>query len=514
MSTTISRRTVLAGTSVTALWAIAGPPNAQAATKPSLTITTGSDFSSLDPDKYVTGQDYLLYGNMFEGLYGLDENSKLTPALAEKCDISADGLAYTFTLRAGAIWHNGDPVTTDDVIFSIKRTLEPGRNSRSAFIAGNIASIDRVDERKFVVRLKTIDALTLEKLGLHWQVKPKAYIEKVGNEAFTAHPVGSGPFEFVERRPSQYVKMRAFEKHWGRVPKVGEVTVRIAPEEQGRLAQVMAGESDVVWPVSPVLGSRLGSQPNVQVIRVPTYLNVFLQLNSKHPEMSKRGVRQAFWMAIDRAQLFKTMIGAYGNLEELWCMEGQVGCSAPVTPYPYDPKRARALLEESHFDFTKPVKFVAQAPGRIAQAKELAEAITEYLRRVGVNVDLKVMEYGAWGAVHSAKDKDPSVAMLFAPAPDPSADVAYRLQTQIASTGRFTWASLPEVDEKLQRINRFTDLKARDKFVGEVLLNIHDEALVIPLWSLSTIYVAGKSINFKIPPFLSAPLLWNVEKKV
>jgi peptide/nickel transport system substrate-binding protein len=513
MPTKISRRAVLAGTSITALYAVAGSPAAQAATKPSLIMTTGSDFSSLDPDKYVTGQDYLLYGNMFEGLYGLDANSKLAPALAEKCDVSADGLAYTFTLRPGAVWHNGDSVTTDDVIFSINRTLDPGRNSRAAFIADNIAGIDRIDDKHFVVRLKAVDALTVEKLGLHWQVKPKAYIEKVGDDGFARQPIGSGPFEFVERRPGQHVKMKAFEKHWGRVPKVADVTVRIAPEEQGRLAQVMAGESDVVWPLSPILAGRLGSQPNLQVLRVPTYLNILIKFNGKHKELSKRGVRQAFCMAIDRAQLFKTMVGGYGEQEELWCSGGQTGCSAPVAPYPYDPKRARALLEESQFDFATPVKFAAMAPGRVAQSKETAEVITEYLQRVGVKVDLNVIEYGAWTKIHSAKEKDPTVAMLFAVAPDPSQDVAYRLQTQIASTGAFTWASLPEIDDKLKRINNFTDLAEREKFVGEILKTVHDEALVLPLWALNTIYVANKAVDFKIPPFLSAPLLWNVTKK-
>lgn len=512
MSTAVSRRTVLAGTSLTALSALVQPPYARAAGKPSLTMTTGSDFSSLDPDKYVTGQDYLLYGNMFEGLYGVDENGKLAPALAEKCDISADGLAYTFTLRRGAIWHNGDPVTSDDVIFSIKRTAEPGRNTRTTFITGNIANVDRVDDRQFTVRLKAVDALTLEKLGLHWQVKPKAYIEKVGDAGFAAHPIGSGPFEFVERRPAQYVKMRAFEKHWGRVPKIGEVLVKIAPEEQSRLAQVLAGESDVVWPISPVLSSRLAGSPNVQVIRVPTYLNALIKFNGNHAELRKREVRQAFAMAIDRVQLFKTMIGDYGSPEELWCSSGQIGCNAPVTPYPFDPKQARALLEKAKFDFSTPVKFVAMAPGRVAQSKETAEVITANLQNVGVQVDLKVTEYGAWTVIHGAKEKDPTVAMIFALAPDPSVDVAYRLQTQIARTGTWSWAPLPELDEKLSRVNNFTDLAAREKFVGEILQRVHEEALVLPLWAINTVYIAKKSVDFKIPPSLSAPLLWNVNK--
>ena len=508
---TVSRRTVLSGTAAAAIAGVVST-SVKAQGKPSLTMTTGSDFSSLDPDKYVTGQDYLLYGNMFEGLYGLDGNSDLVPALAERCDISADGLTYTFTLRAGAIWHNGDPVTADDVIFSIKRTLDPGRNSRSAFIAGNIADFEQLDNRRVQVRLKSVDALTLEKLGLHWQVKPKAYIESVGDDGFARHPIGSGPFEFVERRPNQFVKMKAFGKHWGRVPKVNDVTIKIAAEEQGRLAQVMAGESDVVWPVSPVLASRLGNQPNLQVLRVPTFLNALLKLNGKHPEISKRGVRQALAMAIDREQLFKTMILGYGDRQELWCTAGQIGCDATVQPYLYDPKKARSLLEESRFDFATPLKFITMAPGRVAQSKETAEVITEFLQRVGIKIDLRVLEFGAWSAVHSAKEKDSTVAFLFATAPDPSKDVAYRLQTQIASTGAFTWASLPDLDQKLLKINAFTDLAARAKYVGELLASIHEQAMVVPLWSLNTVYVARKGIDFSIPPFLSAPLLWNINK--
>jgi peptide/nickel transport system substrate-binding protein len=478
----------------------------------SLTIAIGSDVGSLDPDKYTNWNDYWSYGNLFEGLFRPNDKGDLVPALAEKHEPSADGLSHKFTLRA-AKFHNGDPVTSDDFIFSVARTRDPAIQNQRASLLNNITEIVRHDEKSFTVKLKVVDADTIAKLSLYWQLKPKKYIEQVGNAEFAKKPVGTGPFQFVDRQPQQFLKMRAFDGYWGQKSKVGEVTIKIAPEEQSRIAQVMAGEADVATPISPVLAARMGSMPNLQVVRVPAFTNILVYFNKFHAETQKPEVRQALCMAIDREAMLKTIMLGYAAPQELWCTSAQPGCSLQgITAYKYDPDKARDLLKKANFDFGKPLKFVGMAPGRVAASKETCEAIAEYLKRVGVQVDLQILEFGAWNQIKQAKQKDPSVGMIYATGPDPSKDVAYKLQVNTHSTLATSWVFDKENDEMLAKMNNFTDMKEREAFNNKVLRRMHDQAYFLPLWANDTLYVANKSVNFTVAPFLAFAPLENVAK--
>lgn len=513
--TAIDRRQLMAGAAGASLasFSLLNFPNKAHAATDTLTITIGNDVGNLDPDKYTNWNDYWAYGNMFEGLYRPNEKGDLAPGLAEGVQISPNGLQYRFTLRANAKFHNGDPVTSDDIIFSVQRTRDPAIQNQRASLLNNIERIEKIDDRTFVVHVRQIDADTIAKLSLYWQVKPKKYIESVGNDAFAQKPVGTGPFAFVERKRSEFLKMRAFDGFWGPKAKVKDVTIKIAPEEQSRLAQVMAGETDAATPISPVLAARIAQMPTLQVIRVPAFLNVLVYFGTKHPEMAKKEVRQAMCMAIDREAMIKTIMLGYAAPQELWCTPAQAACSLDgLTSYKYDPDRARDMLKKANFDFSKPIKFVGMAPGRVAASKETCEAITEYLKRIGVQVDLQIMEFGAWNAVKQAKEKDPSVAMIYATGPDPSKDVAYKLQVNTQSQLMTSWVFDKTNDDMLAKMNNFTDMKERDAYLNKILRHYHEQAFFLPLWANDTLFVASKAVKLDVQPYIAYAVLDSTAK--
>ena len=477
-----------------------------------LTISIGHDVGNLDPDHYTNWNDYWAYGNLFEGLFRPDDKGDLVPALAEKHEPSADGLSHKFTLRA-AKFHNGDPVTSDDFIFSIARSRDPATQNQRASLLNNIVNIERHDDKSFTVHLKAIDADTIAKFSLYWQLKPKKYIEQVGSAEFAKKPVGTGPFQFVDRQPNQFLKMKAFADYWGPKAKVSEVTLKVAPEEQSRLAQVMAGEADAATPISPVLAARIAAMPTLEVVRVPAFTNIVVYFNKFHAETQKLEVRQALSMAIDRPALLKSIMLGYAAPQELWCTSAQPACSQQgVTPYHYDPNKARDLLKKANFDFGKPLRFVGMAPGRVAASKETCEAIAEYLKRIGVQVDLQILEFGAWNQIKQAKQKDPTVAMIYATGPDPSKDVAYKLLVNTRSTLATSWVFDKENDEMLAKLNNFTDMNERNAFINKILRRMHDEAYFLPLWANDTLYVTSKKVNFKVAPFLAFAPLQDISK--
>ena len=476
-------------------------------TAKTLTISIGSDVGNLDPDKYNNWNDYWAYGNIFEGLFRPDAKGDLVPGLAEKHEPSDDGLSHKFTLRA-AKFHNGDPVTSDDFIFSIARSRDPAIQNQRSSLLDNIVGIERHDDKSFTIKLKIVDADTIAKLSLYWQLKPKKYIEQVGNAEFSKKPVGTGPFQFVDRQPNQFLKLRAFDDYWGSKAKVRDITIRIAPEEQSRLAQVMAGEADVASPVSPVLAARIAAMPTLQLVRVPAFTNILVYFNTFHAETTKLEVRQALTMAVDRPALLKSIMLGYAAPQELWCTSAQPACSLEgVTPYSYNPDKARDLLKKANFDFGKPLRFVGMAPGRVAASKETCEAIAEYLKRIGIQVDLQILEFGAWNQIKQARQKDPTVAMIYATGPDPSKDVGYKLQVNTRSDLVTSWVFDKDNDAMLDQLNNFMSAKERDAFINKALRRMHDKAYFMPLWANDTLYVAKKGVNLTVAPFLAfAPL--------
>ncbi len=227
--------------------------------KPSLTIAAGADVLTTNPFKISVGGDYVFFANVFEGLYGHDTDGRLAPTLAESVKISDDGLVYDFTLKP-AKFHNGDAVTAEDVRFSWQFGVDPKTgNARGAVLLTNIADIEVQSERQLRIHLKQRDAAMLENMELFFMIVPKRYFESVGPDGFAEKPVGTCPFAFVEQRIREYIKLRGFEGHWGRVPQVGDLTIKIVPQDQARIAQVQTGEADIVTAVPPALAPHLGA---------------------------------------------------------------------------------------------------------------------------------------------------------------------------------------------------------------------------------------------------------------
>ena len=487
---------------------------AWAADAKSLVIVIGSDVGSLDPDKYTNWNDYWAYGNMFEGLYRPNEKGDLVPGLAESVEVSPDGLTYRFRLRAGAKFHNGDPVTSDDVIFSINRSRDPAIQNQRASLLDNIAEVVRTDDRQFTVRLKAIDAETIPKLSLYWQVKPKRYIEAVGNADFAKKPVGTGPFEFAERTPAQFLKMRAFPGYWGTKSSVAEVTIKIAPEEQSRIAQVMAGEADVATPISPVLASRMGSMPALQVVRVPSFLNVLVYFNTLHTETTKPDVRRALvhgggprGAAEDDHAGLRRAAGAVVHV-------GAAGLLA---------RRLEALQVRSATGARPP----AQGELRLRQAVALrrAGARTSGRQQGNLRGDHRVPEAHR----RAGQPRDPGIRRVERDqaGEDEGSDGGDDLRDRTRPVqGRRLQAPRQHAVEPRhvmgvgqdarracsRKMNSINNASERNAFINKILRRLHEEAYYLPLWANDTLFVTGKSVKFDVPPYLSFTTLEKVTK--
>src|SRR5271157_5618488 len=225
-----------------------------------------------------------------------------SPSLAESWSAGEDGLSYEFVLRKGAMFHNGDPVTSDDVKFSFDRY----RGAAHALIKERVASVETPDPQRVVFKLKNPwpDFITFYATasGAGWIV-PKKYVEKVGDDGFKKAPIGAGPYKFVSFTPGVELVLEAFDQYWRKPPSVKRLVLRVIPDEATRLAALIRGEVDIAYSIRGELAEELQRTPRLTLkpAVVQGVFNIYFpdQWDAKSPWHDER-VRRAASLAIDR----------------------------------------------------------------------------------------------------------------------------------------------------------------------------------------------------------------------
>src|SRR5947199_3467255 len=230
----------------------------------------------------------------------------MAPSLAESWSMSKDGLAYEFVLRKGVKFHNGEPVTAEDVKFSLERY----RGGGAATLKARVAGVDVVDAQRVRIRLKQPwpDFMTFygtPATGAAWVV-PKKYVEKVGDDGFKRAPIGAGPYRFVSFNPGVELVLEANEQYWRKSPSVKTLVFRAVPDSSTRLAMLKRGEADVAFTFRGVLAEEVRRTPGLTLKAVAAPVTEWLyfaeQWDPKSP-WSDRRVRLAANLAIDRQAL-------------------------------------------------------------------------------------------------------------------------------------------------------------------------------------------------------------------
>ena len=204
---------------------------------------------------------FMLYYALHDALVKPMPGNTMAPSLAESWTAAPDGLSYEFVLRKGVKFHNGDPVTAEDVKFSFERY----RGVASKSFKARVAAVEVVDPHRVRFRLTQPwpDFMTFyatPATGAAWVV-PKKYVEKVGDDGFKKAPVGAGPYKFVSFTPGVEVVVEAFEGYWRKTPTVKRLIFKSVPEESTRLAMLKRGEADVVYSIRGALAEELKRSP-------------------------------------------------------------------------------------------------------------------------------------------------------------------------------------------------------------------------------------------------------------
>jgi peptide/nickel transport system substrate-binding protein len=409
------------------------------------------------------------------------------PSLAESVTVSDDKLTYDMTIRKGAKFHDGAPVTAEDVKFSFERY----RGAQAAQIKSRVESIETPDPGRVRFKLKTpwLDFLTFyaSATGAGWVV-PKAYVEKVGEEAFKKAPIGAGPYKFVSFNPGVELVLEAFEGYWRKMPSVKRLVLRVIPEEATRFAALKRGEVDIAYGIQGEVAEELKRTPNL-TLKAPIVNGTFWlyfpdQWDAKSPWHDAR-VRQAAILAIDTKTINQALaLGLAHNTGSI-VPENFDYYWKPPAPV-YDPAKAKRLLAEAGF----PNGFDAGEYYCDAAYGNLGEAVMNNLAAVGIKAKLRPLERAAFFKGYGEK----SFKNLIQGASGAFGNAATRMETFVVKGGVYVYGSYPELDDLFQQQTAELDLKKREGQLHKMQQIVHEKAIYAHIWQQAFINGVGPRV--------------------
>ncbi|OLC30098.1 MAG: hypothetical protein AUH81_20810 [Candidatus Rokubacteria bacterium 13_1_40CM_4_69_5] len=401
----VTRRHLLKGAAAAgAFAALPGPlvreARAQTTQKRELVVAQGGDISKFDPHFSTSSNDVRVSFNLFDNLLSRRPDGRLYPGLATEWKREGQ-TTWSFKLRPGVRWHTGDVFTSADVKWSLERTWDPKQNTRVNTVFTTIDRIETPDATNVVVHTKKPDPLLPARLAFYGgQIVPKKYLEAVGNDAFNARPVGTGPVRFVSWTKDDKVVLEANPDYWGGRIDADRVIFRSVPETAPRIAALLKGEVDVITQLPPDHGERVAGAGATQVVGA-LYAGLYvLAVNSKRPPLDNPLVKQALSLAVDRELIVKELWRGRGIVPSGPVAKGDNHYDPALPPLAYDPREARERLRKAGYKNEEIV--IETTVGYTANDKPMSEAIQGMWREVGVNAKVEVVEY----SVRAQKNRD------------------------------------------------------------------------------------------------------------
>ena len=347
----------------------------------------------LDPTSNAAAAiDRVVYANILEGLIKVNGKGELIPGLAEKWDASEDGKVYTFHLRKGVKFHNGEDFNAEVAKFSLDRArAKESTNAHPEYLA-SVETIDAKDPQTLILTLKDPDAMLLERLATgDLVIVPKGAVDKLKSE-----PIGTGPFKFVKWNRGQNVVMERFEGYWNpELPYLDKVTHVFIPDGAAQVANLKAGDVDVIGSVAaPEMAAELAKDPRFKVINGSTTGETIMSTNNKAKPFDDLRVRQAMAHAIDRQTVIDLAMSGYGIPIGSHWSPSQAYYEDLTGTYPYDPEKAKKLLAEA--GYPNGFEAVIKLPSNYQYSVRCGTVIADMLSKVGIKLKIEEVEWGQW----------------------------------------------------------------------------------------------------------------------
>ena len=443
------------------------------------------DPSTAPPQITPFGMLYAIHDALVRPLPG----QKMGPSLAESWKESPDGKTYEFKLRAGLKFHNGDPITTEDVKFSFERYKGAG----AAILKERVRQVEIVTPLLVRFHLTepwpdfmTFMGTTASAAGI---VVPKKYLTQVGDDGFRNHPIGAGPYKFVSHTPGIEVVLEAYPGYWRRVPAVKTLVMKSVPDANTRAVMLKTGDADIAYVLDGPDAEDIKRTPRMQVV-ASKHASIFWiefaeQWDAKSPWHDRR-LRLAVNHALDRQRINEA--ACLGFCPPAGVIVPRVmEFALQVEPPAYDVPRAKQLLAEAGYRNGIDAGEFAAIPG----FPTVAEAVVNSLNAAGIRVRLRAMEraafYAAW--------KDKQLRGVFMTAAGNSGNAASRVESFIQSKGAYAYGGYPDIDDLFVQQARERDAKKREALLFRIQQLTIDRVMYAPVMDLRALMGIGPRVT-------------------
>lgn len=380
-----------------------GVPNdvlAQAAAKGQLTIAFPADVPTWDPNARTLAAVQSLYKTIFDQPLAQNPDASIKPALITKWAFT-DPKTLALDFRSDVTFHDGSPMTAEDFRYSFfERQQMPvpegGRKLDTSFVWRRVSDIEVASPTRAVMKFsEPMPSAVAWLCFLCSYVVPKAHLEKVGLDAFVKAPIGTGPYKFVEYQQGARLVLEANDKYWGGKPAIGRVTIEIVRDPTARVAAIESRRVDVAVDVPIREAQRLATVPGITTLIDPTTDIMLLQI-TRNGGFADDRARLAAHHAIDKEAISKALFAGKATPISVPAARGTSGYPTGFD-FPFSVEKAQALLKDLGYGPDKPLSIKFSSPnGAFPNDFEMARAIVQMWKRVGINAELEPVELSVY----------------------------------------------------------------------------------------------------------------------
>lgn len=447
------------------------------AVKDTLIVAIASEPSTLDGNGKDDSASSQVRTQIYEGLVRQDAKMNIVGVIAEDWEI-IDDTNIIFNIRKGVKFHNGDELKASDVHFSLKRAYDMG------YAAADLSPIDfekseAVDEYTYKMVLQHPYAPIISKLSASSAViVPQKVVEEEGDDYLSTNPVGTGPYKLKEWKQGDRIELVKNEDYWGEAKGVKNIVMRVISEVANRAIEVEIGGVDIAYDVSPNDIERLKSNPDVEVHQDLGLSTTYIAFNCQKEPYTDKKVRQAVAYALDIDSIADAVYFGTGTVAKSVLAPTVWGFSEEVETLGYDPEKAKTLLAEAGFaDGFKTNIWVSKSQQRI----DIAEIAQNQLANVGINAEIKILEWGTF--LEALQNKELEIFLLGNSVTSGDGDeLYYQFHSESNFSGNTAYFRNEEIDEMIEKSRLAIEPEERAKILGEIQQAVIEEAPWIPVW--------------------------------
>ncbi len=427
---------------------------------------------------------------LYDGLVIFNEKLEPEGAIAKKWEISEDGTVWTFFLNEGITFHDGEPLTADDVVFTYGIPLHKDYTGPRASDFEKIEKIEAVDEHtvKFTLKEPYAPFLSTASYGvLPEHILKDVPVGELGEHEFnTKSPVGSGPFKFEEWKEGQYVKVAANEDYYKGRPYLDSVTYKIVPDANALMAQLAAGDVHEAAVQSPDLATakKLEDEGKINISTNLSLAYTYIGWNQKNELFQDVKVRQALTMAIDRESIIQAVLGGDGEIAHAPSSPLSWAYNKDVPKFNFNVEEAKTLLEEAGWTpggdgilqkDGKKFSFELKTNQGNKAREQIAQIVQQQLKEIGIEVKPKIMEWSAFiDDVNAPNWNYDAVILGWSLGVDPDPTALWHSKER-AEGLNFVHFSDPELDKLMEQNTKVLEQEERKQIIGEIQAGIAEQ---------------------------------------